>query len=150
MKTKLPIEKARELLATIWFTGSGLAFLIITIQSILGKYQDQLQDVWSWFIPSVFPTLALMLGVIGAGALQEDTDKRIVKGFFLKLSAVLSCAYLLILLVTMLLEPFSPLRGMSLYSVSNYWLSPLQGLVVAAIAVLFTSQEKPAATPGGR
>ena len=42
----------------------------------------------------------------------------------------------------MLLAPFSPMQGMELFTMSNYWLSPVQGLVVAAITVLFTSHER--------
>jgi len=137
-----PLESARNSLAKIWFIGSGIVFLILMVQSILGKYESSLQEVWAWFVPTVLPTLALMLGVIGAGALMPDQDKRKVKQFFFSLSKYLSLFYLLILTLTILLEPFSNIPGIKLYNLSNYWLSPIQGLVVAAISVLFASQDK--------
>jgi cytochrome bd-type quinol oxidase subunit 2 len=138
---KTPLPDARHGLSLVWFTGAGIAFGAVMLQSIMGHYGDSLQEVWSWFTPTVFPTSALMLGVIGAAALQSDEDQRKVKVFFYKLSRYLAVFYLSVLLLTVLLEPFSKMEAIKLYSVSSYWLSPLQGLVVAAITVLFTSQE---------
>lgn len=145
------LEAARNSLAKIWFIGSGFVFLLLVVQSILGKYETSLQEVWAWFVPTVLPTLALMLGVIGAGALMQDQDKRKVKAFFFSLSKYLSLFYLLILSATILLEPFSNTPGIKLYNLSNYWLGPIQGLVVGAISVLFASQDKDASvvTPPG-
>jgi hypothetical protein len=140
----IPIGKARNYLASIWFPGAFFPFLILTIQSILGKYPDDVQKVWAWFVPTVGPTLFLMLGVMGATALVSTDDKRNVNSFFLKLSVGLSVTYVIILTLTLLLEPFSTIHGITLFTMSNYWLSPIQSLAVAAITVLFTSQEKSA------
>ena len=139
---RTPLDNARNSLTVVWFVGAALSFILLAAQSILGKFENSLQDVWGWYTPTVFPTSALILGVIGATALQPGYDKRVVKTFFFKLSRALSAFYLLILLLTMLLAPFSPMQGMALFTVSNYWLSPIQSLVVAAITVLFTSHER--------
>jgi hypothetical protein len=151
MKTKqrIPLDQARNSLTTVWFVGAGLSFVLLAAQSILGKFGNSLQQVWGWYTPTVFPTSALMLGVIGATALQAGYDKRLVKAFFFNLSRALAVFYLVILLLTMLLAPFSKLQGLELFTVSNYWLAPIQSLVVAAITVLFTSHERssPASSP---
>ena len=139
---RIPLDTARNNLTVVWFVGAALSFILLAAQSILGKFETSLQEVWGWYTPTVFPTSALILGVIGATALQPGYDKRVVRTFFFKLSRALSAFYLLILLLTMLLAPFSPLQGMELFTVSNYWLSPIQSLVVAAITVLFTSHER--------
>jgi len=139
---RVGIEKARNSLATIWFSGAGIAFIILTAQSALGKFGDAVQEVWAWFVPTMMPTLALMVGVIGGTALQEAGDRRAVKRFFFRLSKALSIFYVAVVLMTLLIEPFSSVEGVQLFNISNYWLAPLQGLVVAAITVLFTSQEK--------
>src|SRR6266700_5462802 len=141
-KQRLPLEQARNSLTIVWFVGAGISFVLLAAQSILGKFENSLQEVWGWYTPTVFPTSALMLGVIGATALQAGYDKRVVKTFFFKLSRALCAFYLLILLLTMLLAPFSPIQGMALFTMSNYWLSPIQSLVVATITVLFTSHER--------
>lgn len=140
--TRLGLEQARNSLAKIWFIGAGFVFSILVVQSILGKYEGSLQEVWAWFVPTVLPTLALMLGVIGATALTDDNDERTVKAFFFTLSKYLSMFYLVILITTIFLEPLSDTPGIKLYNLSNYWLGPVQGLVVAAISILFASQDK--------
>jgi hypothetical protein len=139
---RTPLDNARNSLTVVWFVGAALSFILLAAQSIMGKFENSLQDVWGWYTPTVFPTSALILGVIGATALQPGYDKRVVKTFFFKLSRALCAFYLLILLLTMLLAPFSPMQGMELFTMSNYWLSPIQSLVVAAITVLFTSHER--------
>lgn len=139
---RVALDRARNSLIVVWFVGAGLSFCLLAAQSVLGKYENSLQEVWGWYTPTVFPTSALMLGVIGATALQPGYDKRVVKAFFFKLSRALCVFYLLLLLLVMLLEPFSPMHGMTLFTVSSYFLSPIQGVVVAAITVLFTSHEK--------
>jgi hypothetical protein len=139
---QIPLDRARNYMALIWFPGSFIPFIILVTQSILGKYGDSVQKVWAWFVPAVGPTLALILGVMGALALTTNQDNKSVKVFFFKLSVGLSIAYLLVLTFTILLEPFSPLRGIDLYTMANFYLAPIQSLSVAAITVLFTSQEK--------
>jgi hypothetical protein len=144
---QIPLDQARMSLTIVWFVGAGLSFALLAAQSILGKYENSLQEAWGWFTPTVFPTSALMLGVIGATALQPGYDKRVVRMSFFKLARALSIFYLAVLLLTLLLQPFSPMEGMQLFTMSNYWLSPIQSLVVAAITVLFTSHQKGGAAP---
>ena len=143
---RIPLETARNAMAIVWFPGAGVLFAILAVQTILGRYQGSVQEVWAWFQPTVFPTSALILGVIGATALQADSDKRTVRRFFFKLSLGLAIFYLIMLLAVLLIDPFAPVHGIELFNLASYFLAPLQSLVVAAIAVLFTSQEK---TPAG-
>jgi hypothetical protein len=136
----MPLEEARNKLATIWFIGGGLLLVVLTIQSIFGKY-DSLQEVWAWFVPTVVPSMALMLGVVAADALASTGDPRTVKIPFFNFSRGLSFFYLGLLALTIFLEPFSPKPGMQLFTLSNYWLTPTQGLAVAAIGAVFATQE---------
>jgi hypothetical protein len=142
----LLLETAQARLAAVWFIGAAIPFVLLVAQSILGRYQDSVSEVWGWFVPSVGPTLGLILGVMGATALidvrKAESPQREVKLSFFKLAFWLSIAYLTILTLTLLLEPLSSLHGIKLYNVANYWLGPAQTLVVAAITVLFTSQRK--------
>jgi hypothetical protein len=144
----LPMNYAQQKLALVWFLGAAIPGLILLLQSLLGKYSDSLQEVWGWFVPTVGPTLGLMIGTIGAGALSETAgskmSERYVTRFFFRTALSLSAIYLLILTLTLLFEPFSPspYKGIKLYNVANYWLAPVQSLVVAALSVLFGSQRK--------
>src|SRR5437899_11562405 len=107
---RIPLDSARNSLTVVWFVGAALSFILLAAQSILGKFENSLQEVWGWYTPTVFPTSALMLGVIGATALQPGYDKRLVKAFLFKLARALAVFYILMLLLTMLHAPFSKLQ----------------------------------------
>lgn len=144
----LPLARARSLLTRVWLIGSAAPTLLLVMQSILGKYPETIRDVWSWYMPLVAPTIALMIGIQG-GAAFGGRD-RLVKRSFYEIALWLSIAYLAIISVTIFLEPFSAMKGMALYGTSTYWLAPLQGLVVGALGYLFTSEtpDKKKAGPG--
>lgn len=148
------LAATRVALTWLWLTGAGGSALILVISSILRGRADAAREAWSWFLPLVLPTIGLMVGVLGAAAMTQRKESYVRKSFA-DIAFWLSLAYLLLLLLTIVLEPFSPLRGAELHGMSNYWMGPFQGLVVAALGYLFTSEEKetgpaiqtPAATP---
>ena len=138
----MPLDEARSILFTIWMVGGGLLLVILMLQSVFGRYGAQLQAVWSWFIPTVVPSISLMLGVLGATALAAKSSRpKSVRTSFFRVSCCLSVFYLFILLTTVAVEPFTRIPAVNLYTMSNYWLGPTQGLVVAALGVLFVSKE---------
>ena len=138
----LDLEAARTRLLIIWMCGGGALFFILTVQSIFGRYEDQLQAVWSWFIPNILPTLSLMVGVIGANALSPESKrpKRVRRSFY-EISTYISMFYILLFAMTILLEPLSRVPVIDLYTSSYYWLGPIQGIAAAALGVLFVAQE---------
>jgi len=141
LEKAVPMEKVRWRLAKLWFIGGGAIFLILVIQSILGKYGDRVQETFSWFVPTIVPTLALMIGVLG-GAAMGAKDERRVSRTFCNMTCGLSVAYLLILACIILLQPISPIKdSLKLYTLCNYFLTPIQGLVMAALGFIFTKQE---------
>jgi hypothetical protein len=149
MNERVLLDKARWGLAALWFIWAFLLILVMVVQSILGKYGEQAHDAWSWFIPTFVPTLLLMIGVLGEGALVNQPDIRTVKKNFYYLTFGISGGYLFILSLTILMEPFAPQGAIALYLLSNFWLGPLQGIAGGAIGLLFTSQqhEKPPPAP---
>jgi len=134
------LSKVRSKILWVWLIGAGASALILVVISLLKGNPNFARDAWSWFLPLVLPTLGLMIGVVGSAALLRD-DKKVVRLGFSKIASTLSIAYLFTLSLTILLEPFSPLSGSELYGVSNYWMGPFQGIVVAALGYLFTSSE---------
>lgn len=150
----IPIEVARWRLALIWFPFSALIFLLLIAQSIGGVFGADLQRVWGWAMPNFLPTISLMLTVFGADAMRPASDSAVVvrKGFFV-LSCSMSVFYLLIFLLTILVQPSLQLFGngddavvakLKLLETSNIWLGPLQAMVVAAIGVVFFLKEEAA------
>jgi hypothetical protein len=131
----------RVTLMKLWLIGAGGSAVILVISSILRGRADDAREVWSWFLPLVIPTLGLMVGVLGAAAITRRSEAYVRKSF-VDIAYWLSFAYLLLLFLTIAAEPFSRLRGAELHGMSNYWMAPFQGLVVATLAYLFTSDEK--------
>jgi hypothetical protein len=125
-------------LATVWFAGSGLVFIVLLIQSLFNKYEGDTQQVWAWFIPSVVPTLSLMVSVLGAGALSAGERRNVRVSFFI-LAWWLSIAYVVVLMLTVF---GASLRrpAIDVLVVSNAWLGPLQGIAVASIGYIFVSK----------
>ncbi|MEP6604052.1 MAG: hypothetical protein ABJB69_08905 [Spartobacteria bacterium] len=138
---RIDLDRARNLLGLLWMIGGGLLVVLVIGQSILGRFDGLAQEFWAWFTPTIFPTLGLIIGVIGSTALEDDSG-RTVKRFFFIASVALSILYLVALMGTLLGEPFAGSHDMKYYNQSNYWLSPIQGLAVAAIAALFNSRKK--------
>lgn len=139
-KTQIQQEEVRRQLSRLWFIGSGIIFGIVVLQAILGRYGQNIDVAFSWFVPTTLPTLSLMLGVIGAAAMSPQ-ERRSVKYSFYELAWWISFAYLTVLFLTLALEPFSPFPILELLKYSNYWLSPIQGLAVAAMSFVFASQK---------
>jgi hypothetical protein len=139
----LALSRARSLLARLWFAGSGLIYLLLIAQSVAGKYQGEGKEVWGWALPTTLPTLALIVAVLGAGALQPAEEAPRVRRDFCSLAVWLSACYLALILGLILAAPLSPFEPLALYKQSGLWLAPLQGLVTSAIGVLFFTRREP-------
>jgi len=117
----IPLETARWRLATVWFGGGAVIATILAVQSLFNVYGDKVPQVWGWALPNIVPTLRLSLG--------------------------LSCFHLFCVTTVILAGPILPSRApeqefdlLHSFVISNLWLGPLQGLVAAALGVLFFSK----------
>jgi hypothetical protein len=129
-------------LAIIWLAGGGFLFVILVGQSLTGYYEPRTEDAWGWFLPTVMPTLSLIVG-----ALVADYRKAAVAGQeqqagpLFWLGAGLSVFYLLLVALSILLQPLlAETSPLTLMQRSNLWLGPLQGLCVAALGFFFHSK----------
>jgi hypothetical protein len=142
----MTLRKAMWWLAAIWFAGAGLSFVVLVIQSQLGTYEPDTGDVWGWFLPTVMPTLALIVGALVADYRKTPVPpdpampKPTVGPIFL-LGAILSVFYLL-LVATSIVVPALQVETapLTLMQRSNFYLGPLQGLCVAALGFFFQSK----------
>ena len=138
----LTLRSCKNRLATIWLVGVAAVFVLFLIQSVLRKYPGSLQEAWQWFLPTWLPTLSLMVGVFVADASREPHKENLPDPFIYKLARGLSVFYLIVLLLTLLLEPLATRAGtadsaLSFLKMSNLWLAPLQGLVSAILGAFF-------------
>lgn len=156
----MTLTKSKWMFASIWLGGAGLVFLILVVQSLVGRYGSQSEDAWAWYLPTVMPTLSLIIGVLAtdfriaatanaAAAASATatatiaTDAKVLpvsaRGL-LWLGVGLSVFYLLLVAVTILAQPFlQDVSPIELMHRSNLWLGPLQGLTAGVLAGFFRS-----------
>ena len=138
----ISMSKCKNRLATIWFVGAGLVFALMLLQTLLGHYESAVSKAWGWALPTVMPTLSLIIGVLVVDLGGNAAKNVRVDSFVFKLAASLSIVYLCSVLLTMLLQPLSPKSPSDALHLSNVWLGPFQGLVAAAIGAFFTRKGK--------
>jgi hypothetical protein len=136
------LDSARAGLATLWFGGAGLVFVLVIIQSLMGRYGNQTQGAWEWLLPTVMPTLGMIVAGLGYTATDPMRSASVVRKTFYRLSYWLSAFYLGLILLTLLLQPFTGVPPIDLMHTSNLWLGPIQGLVASALGALFVSKQQ--------
>lgn len=137
---RVSMTGSKKRLATIWFIGGGLLFLLLLMQTIFGRYGDRAREAWAWLLPTIVPTLSMITaGVVVSGPLGKSLETKTVDQFAFRLSLVLSICYIITVSLTILLSPFSEFPSLELMKLSNLWLGPFQGLVSAALAIFFVS-----------
>ena len=129
--------RCKRRLATVWFALGGVIFLLLVIQTVMGYYGQRATDAWGWFLPNVMPTLSLIVGVLVLDQMGGGVKTRTADAFLYRLALGLSCAYLLLILLSILVQPFAPLPPLELMQQSNLWLGPLQGLVAGTLGAFF-------------
>jgi len=88
--------KCKKRLATLWFIGSGAIFFVVLFQAIFGKYGDQVTGAWEWFLPTIMPTLSLILSVFIIDTFGKGIQTKTVDRFLFRLTFALSGVYLLV------------------------------------------------------
>jgi|WetSurMetagenome_2_1015567.scaffolds.fasta_scaffold295757_2 hypothetical protein len=152
MKTHVSVSQWQQRLATVWLVGSGVLSVLFVVQTMLGHFganSELAGDAWGWFVPTVMPTLSLMIGVLVTDALHKPAvRKHAADPFVSHLAMWLSIGYLLILLLTVLLAPFNSTNPITPLKTSRLWVDPMQGLVGAALGAFFVKGAKADAGAG--
>jgi hypothetical protein len=138
----VPLDHVRSRLAALWLVTAGVIILTLVIQSLRQVYGPAVQEVWGWILPTLMPTLGLIVTVLGYTALDPSVTEAVVRRSFFVLSFWLSASYLFLILLTILIQPFSTAEPVGLMRMSNLWLGPFQGLVASALGVLFVSKKR--------
>lgn len=139
MSKRVPVSNCQRILAGVWFGGAGLAFVVLLVQTLRGVYGGQTQRAWGWFLPTVLPTLSLIAGVVASDALASAKETT-VSSLVYNLSLWLSVFYVLLVLTTFVVQPFSS-TPIAVMETSHLWLGPVQGLVGSVLGVFFVSRK---------
>lgn len=139
---QLSLFKVQRRLAVIWLSGTAFPALVVLAQSILGRYGTRVEEAWAWLLPTVMPSLSLIIGVLVTEKGRQSRRGHTVDRFIAGLAVALSVAYLTTVNLTLLLSPFAlevgDIEPLTLYKRSHLWLAPFQGLVAATLGALFT------------
>lgn len=145
----VPLERVRTRMASLWLIGGLLILFVLVFQSLMGRYGGKVAEVWGWLLPTLMPTLTMILTVLGYSALSAALSGVIVRRDFFTIAFWLSAFYLTLVALTILIQPWAattPDEALALMQMSNLWLGPMQGLVSAVLGVLFVTRQKPSAT----
>jgi len=102
---RLPLDTARSRLAILWVGGESLILVILVMQSLLGHYQDKVQEAWDWALSTLMPTVEMIITVLGYTALNPSILASVVHRDFLILSVWLCALYLTLILLTLSVQP---------------------------------------------
>lgn len=139
--------ECRKGLAYLWFIGAGVLFTVLMLQTFSGKYEipipgeglkNRAEEAWSWFIPTVLPTLSLMIGVFWSDFKKDDKKITVDRSKY-RFARGFSFAYLLFVGMIFFLGPFFNKSQLELMKLSTLGLAPLQGLACLLIGKYFTS-----------
>src|SRR3954469_15259431 len=88
------LDDVRVWLARVWLIGGGGIFLILVIQSLLHIYGDLTQEAWGWFLPTLMPSLGMIVTVLTYTALDPLMTDSVVRKTFVSIAMGLSILYL--------------------------------------------------------
>ena len=88
------------------------------------------------------PTLGMMVAGLTVTALDPVRSESVVRTSYYRLALWLSVFYLLLVSLTILIQPYTSSDPVTLMHISNLWLGPSQGLVGSALGVRFASKQK--------
>lgn len=135
------VDYCKRRLASVWFVGAGVIFTLVLVQSLLNRYADHVNEVWGWLLPTVVPTLSLIIGVLVFDAIQQTRRHRRIDRFLFRLTFGLSAMYLVAVLLVIVFQPLAAVPPVQLMNQANIWLGPFQGLVAAAMGAFFVKAE---------
>ena len=131
------VMSCKKRLASLWLVGSTFIFIIILFQTFFDHYSGKSEQAWSWFLPTVLPTLSLMIGVLVIDAFGRESSEKRIDNFVYKLSFRVSIFYFAIVLLTVMIQPLVTNAAVEFLNLSNLWLAPIQGLVAASLGGFF-------------
>lgn len=142
MSKQISTRMCRRRLTILWFGVGSVLFIGLVLQTEFDRFGTWAEDAWSWFLPSIMPTLLLIVGVLvvdgtSGGAVDKKVDSSL---FWVAFS--LSAFYLLLVAMVIILQPFTGVALRDSMKVSSLYLGPLQGLVAAFLGAFFVKGER--------
>lgn len=149
MDQRIDLNIAQRRLVVVWLTGS-IPMTALMLARTFGPNATDIERVWSWLLPSIMPTLSLVIGTYAATALSQIDRPRTVDRVFFRVAVALSIAYLIIVTLAIFLYPASSQPALVTLDRIALVLGPTQGLVSACLGVFFVSHSRHRQLPSKR
>lgn len=136
----MSLNRAKWLIGGVWVLGGGAIGLLLAAQSLFNHYGQRVDEVWAWFLPTVMPTLSLIVAVLVSdfhAAGGPGGSPQPVVGPWLWLALGLSIIYLMLVAAAVLVPAVRQVSPLETMHHSNLWLGPFQGLTLAALGAFF-------------
>lgn len=140
--TNISVRTCKKKLACLWVSVGLALFILLVFQSMLGKFGTRAEEAWAWFLPTIMPTLSLIIGVLVLDISSTRQRDKQIDRFLFWLAFSLSAIYLALVMLVPLIQPLTGSSPFELMKRSNFWLGPLQGLVVAVLGVFFVKSAR--------
>ncbi len=132
----MTVGRARSFLSILWVVAVSPLFLLFIAESVLGKYGDEWDAPWNWFIPLVGPILTLIVSVCMIDAKFYSNAEIRSKGLF-NLTMLFSILYIVALYLVVGMYPLSDLKMQTLFRSSGWYLGTIQVFVVLTLHRFF-------------
>ena len=149
----------KRILGLIWFVGGLIPIVFLYVQdSYFEKYGEKGEEVWNWLLPTIVPTITLIIGVYVYDFIQsknnkqetDEKDKKEVKNkkvekvdkFIFYLTLGFTLFYLLLVNSIIFLEPYFQDTIFEQISESRKIWGTLQLFVNPLVGIFFASSGK--------
>jgi hypothetical protein len=153
MNGKISFSLAQKKLVKQWLIFSVIVFVIYLIQTLTGKFEGHVGEVWEWLIQNILPPLTLMIGVLISQLSAKPTMKEIDR-FYFRMASGISLLLLILLLLSSVLVPFihasqnsavlvteiTPENQITIidsFKYYNTFLIPIQGITTLVLGIFF-------------
>lgn len=141
------LHRARHVLLSIWLACGFSLFLLLVYQVFAGNEMvrsDEVELVFSWFLPCVSPTLLMMVGIIVADQRNRTIGMPIDERWF-RISILVSLAYFVVLFLVPIRLAFDSKSVETVIKQSGLWQSSFQAIVTGVLAAFFVREPREAA-----
>jgi len=138
VKGKISFNTCKKKIATVWLSFSAVIFILFVAWTLgSSKFDDKASEAWNWLLPTIMPTLSLIIGILVVDLNSSSDSERMVDGFIYRIALGLSLFYLTLIFTILIFSGTFPDALFDVFAKSNLFLAPLQGLTSASIGAFY-------------
>src|SRR6478735_1613554 len=141
MGRSIEVSRVQRHLVWIWSIGFFACFSVMVALTVCGTREGNVQEAWSWFMPTILPTLTVAISA--AISQTRAADRRRVSSFLGSFARLASSVYLLLVLLNLLVWPLTGKGPLTWFKTSALWLGALQGILGGVLAMFLAGQRDP-------